>query len=73
MRAKNTHHPRQSYRKADSRGDAKPPGGKRGEEGGEKPIGRLEKRGAERETGLPAYRKGNARRKAAASASSQDE
>lgn len=44
MRAKNTHPPRLPYRKADSRGKPEPPGGKRGEEEGEKPIGRIEKR-----------------------------
>lgn len=67
MHTKNTLPPRRSYREANRKG-TEPPGGKRGEEGGEKPIGRLEKRGAERETNLPAYRKGNdVVRKAAAS------
>lgn len=68
MHTKNMHPPRRPYRKADSRGDTEPLGGKRGEEGSEKPIGRIGKRGAGRETNLPAYRKGNdVVRKAAAS------
>lgn len=48
MRAKNTHPLRRSYRKADSRGGTEPPGGKRGEEESEKPIGRIGERGEER-------------------------
>lgn len=51
-------------------GDTEPSGGKRGEEEGEKPIGRIEKRGEERELSLPAHRKGNAGRKAMTSSRS---
>lgn len=64
IRAKNTHPPRRPYRKADSRGDHKPSGEKRGEEDDEKPIGRIGKRGEEREPSLPVNREGNAGRQA---------
>lgn len=46
MHARNTHPPRLPYRKADSRGNPELSGGKRDEEEGEKPIGRIGKRGA---------------------------
>lgn len=63
MCAKNTHPPSSSARKS---GDTEPPCGKRGEEGGEKPIGRIGKRGEKRELSLPVNREGNAVRKAVA-------
>lgn len=56
MHAKNTHPSCPSARK---NGDTEPPGGKRGKEEGEKPIGRIGERGEKRELSLPAYRKGN--------------
>lgn len=58
MHTKNTQPPRRSYRKADSRGDTEPLGGKRGEEGSEKPIGRIGKRGEERDRVFPPIGKG---------------
>lgn len=45
MRAKNTYPPRSSARKS---GGTEPPGGKRGEEEGEKPIRQIGKRGEKR-------------------------
>lgn len=58
MCAKNTYPLRWSYREADSRGDTEPPGGKRGEEESEKPIGRIGKRGAGRDRVSPSIGKG---------------
>ena len=67
MHPKNIHPPRQSYRESNSKEDTEPSGGKRDEDGDEKPIGRIGKRGEERELILPVHRKGNAGRKAAVS------
>lgn len=58
MHTKNMHPPRRPYRKADSRGDTEPLGEKRGEEGSEKPIGRIGKRGAGRDRVSPSIGKG---------------
>lgn len=58
IRAKNTHPPRRPYRKTDSRGDTEPSGGKRSEEEGEKPIGRIGKRREKRDRSSPSIGKG---------------
>lgn len=57
MHTKNTLPPRRPYRKA-NRKDTEPSGGKRGEEEGEKPIGRIGKRGAGRDRVSPSIGKG---------------
>ena len=64
MRAKNTYHLRSSAQKSVN---TEPSGGKLGEEEGEKPIGRIGKRGGERKPSLAANREGNAGRKTGAS------
>lgn len=58
MYTKNTRPPRLPYRKADSRGDTEPLGGKRGEEESEKPIGRIGKRREKRGRASPPIVKG---------------
>ena len=70
--AKDAHPPSRPYRESDSKGDTEPPGGKRGEEGDEKPIGRIVERGDKRES-PPAYRKGNTGRQCGNIASRQTE